>query len=50
MKRTDVMAFPRCVKGHDVRSFHPGQVAAFLEQGGLLGVGAPEKQPFALEK
>jgi SAM-dependent methyltransferase len=25
-------------------------VAAFLEEGGLLGVGAPEKQPFALEK
>ena len=25
-------------------------VAAFLKQGGLLGVGAPEKQTFALEK
>ena len=25
-------------------------VAAFLNEGGLLGVGAPEKQPFALEK
>ena len=25
-------------------------VASFLKEGGLLGVGAPEKQPFALER
>ena len=30
----------RCVKAHDVRSFHPGQVA---DRGGALGLALPPR-------